>query len=79
MAVKIITFVQFRAHLVALNPRQDKVWENASVINSVYIMFKGNFITKANKPAEQYPDLNIIQNTKKPNKDMADIQESQSD
>lgn len=42
-------------------------------------MFKGNLTTKTRKPAEQCLDLNIIQNSMKPSKDLADIQKSPAD
>lgn len=42
-------------------------------------MFKGNLVTKARKPAERCPDLNIRPNAKKPGEDLADIRESLAD
>ena len=47
-----------------------------SNINSV---FKGNVVSKASESAEQCWDLNIVQNTKKPGKDQAGLQESLAD
>lgn len=47
-AANTTTTVQFCAHLVAPNHRQNKIWGDTSVLNSMCVMFKGNPVSKIN-------------------------------